>query len=279
MIKILAENFGQPNSGLFRASTASAQPAFEAQDISRRRAPLKKAILIISIATLALPFSVFTQDIPASSRSVEAINRVQPTLQKELENLNLRYGSPIYIRIFKEEKELEIWIEGEMEFYLFRKYPICTYGSGSLGPKTKHKDGQAPEGFYYVIPHRLNPLSTFHLSFNLGFPNSYDRIHNRTGSALMVHGSCVSIGCFAMTDEGIEEIYALADAALRNGQPFFRVHVFPFRMTAENMNRYGKSKWYSFWENLKEGYDFFENNGRIPPNVEVANMRYVFEMP
>lgn len=80
-----------------------------------------------------------------------------------------------------------------------------------------------------------------------------------------------------MTDKKIEEIYALADAALRNGQAFFRVHVFPFRMTMENMNKHKKSKWHSFWQNLKEGYDFFENNGNIPPNVEVENRQYVFE--
>ena len=135
---------------------------------------------------------------------------------------------------------------------------------------------RGPEGFYFVTPGRLNPFSKFHLSFNLGYPNAYDRAHGRTGGALMVHGDCVSIGCYAMTDAGIEEIYALADAAFREGQPFFRVHVFPFRMTDENMARHEKSRWKDFWENLKEGYDFFERSGR-PPNVEVRGGRYVFE--
>ena len=95
----------------------------------------------------------------------------------------------------------------------------------------------------------------------------------------MVHGSCVSIGCYAITDSLIEEIYTLADAAFRNGQRFFRVHVFPFRMNDANMTRHNGSEWYSFWENLKEGYDFFENNGHIPPNVEVRDGRYVFNYP
>ena len=237
----------------------------------------KIAISIIAIIICVIPFSAISgQSIPASPRSEEAISRVQLELEEEFLGADLEYGSPIYIRIFKEERELEIWVRGSNRFRLFRIYPICTYGYGSLGPKTRQGDGQAPEGFYYVTPNRLNPVSNFHLSFNLGYPNRYDRIHGRTGSALMVHGSCVSIGCYAMTNERIEEIYAIADAALRNGQSFFRVHIFPFRMTEENMSRHSESEWYSFWENLKEGYDFFGNNGHIPPNVEVSNRRYVF---
>lgn len=239
---------------------------------------MKKTILILFIAILSMQFGAFAQEIPSSLRSREAIARVQPQLQKEFSDSNLHFGAPIFIRIFKEERELEIWVQRENKFYLFKTYPVCTYGSGTLGPKTRQGDGQAPEGFYYVTPNRLNPVSNFHLSFNLGYPNTYDRIHGRTGGALMVHGSCVSIGCFAMTNEKIEEIYAIADAAFRNNQPFFRVHIFPFRMTEENKERYSESKWYSFWENLREGYNFFEDNGNIPPNVEVKDSCYVFNI-
>ncbi|MBN1273460.1 MAG: murein L,D-transpeptidase [Candidatus Aminicenantes bacterium] len=217
-------------------------------------------------------------DIPSSSRSREAIDRVKPDLEKELERKDLKYGDPIYIRIFKEEKELEVWIKKENGFDLFKKYDVCTYGSGTLGPKIEEGDGQAPEGFYYVTPDRLNPVSNFHLSFDIGYPNKYDRSQKRTGCDIMVHGSCVSIGCFAMTDKNIEEIFALVDAAFRNGQSFFRIHIFPFRMTKENMENYKDSEWYSFWGNLKEGYDFFEKNGKTPPNVEVSEGRYVFNL-
>ena len=122
----------------------------------------------------------------------------------------------------------------------------------------------------------MNPASRFHLSFNLGYPNAYDRAHGRTGSALMVHGNCVSIGCFAMTDAKIEEIYALADAALRGGQRFFGVHVFPFRMTAQRMKKAENSPWYEFWCNLQEGYDYFEQ-WESPPNVIVRRKRYIVE--
>ena len=239
---------------------------------------MRKLIFGFLIFALSLPFtSLAQQTIPSSSRSQKAISRVRPRLAQEFSNSKLLVGSPIFVRIFKEEEKLEIWVKNKDKFQLFREYQICTYGSESLGPKIKQGDGKAPEGFYFVTPNRLNPVSQFHLSFNLGYPNRYDRVHRRTGGALMVHGSCVSIGCYAMTDEKIEEIYAIADAALRNGQEFFRVHIFPFRMTTENMKKHDKSKWYSFWENLKEGHDFFEQNNHIPPNVEVVNKRYVFE--
>jgi len=214
-------------------------------------------------------------EFPSSPRSRKVIECVRPVVEKSLREKGLNPGNPIFIRIFKESEELEIWVKNDDRFDLFETYEICTY-SGDLGPKLETGDMQAPEGFYFVTPGRMNPNSRFHLSFDLGYPNSYDRAHNRTGSYLMVHGDCVSIGCYAMTDTGIEEIFTLADAALRGGQPFFRVHVFPFRMTSDNFDRHRRSRWIRFWENLKEGYDQFERAG-VPPNVEVRSGRYVFD--
>jgi murein L,D-transpeptidase YafK len=234
-----------------------------------------KISLLLLICFIAVNLIAQTT-IPSSSRSIKAINRVSPRLKKDLLELGLEFGSPIFIKIFKESNELELWIEKEDTLRLFKNYDICTWGSGTLGPKRQLGDGQAPEGFYYVRPIQLNPNSTFHLSFNLGYPNRYDRIHGRTGSALMVHGSCVSIGCYAMTDSVIEEIYALADVAFKKRQPFFRIHIFPFRMTGENMGRHQDSEWIEFWRNLKEGYDFFETAFK-PPNVLVKDRHYVFE--
>lgn len=212
--------------------------------------------------------------IPTSERSKEAIARVKSKLVADLKAKGLRYGNAIFIRIFKAPKKLEVWIKQQKQFSLFKTYDICTY-SGKLGPKQKQGDLQSPEGFYFVTPRQMNPYSRFHLSFNLGYPNEYDRVQERTGDALMVHGNCVSIGCYAMTDEKIEEIYALAEAAFRSGQPFFRVHVFPFYLTAENMQRFEDSVWLDFWKNLKEGYDWFERT-KQPPNVLVQDKRYVF---
>lgn len=236
------------------------------------------SILSILIIIIVIPRRSDAQiKVPSSSRSREAISRVRSILESELTESGFRYGAPIFLRIFKKTKELEVWLKDEEEFRHFKTYTICTYGGGSLGPKVQQGDGQAPEGFYFVTPQRMNPTSFFHLSFNIGYPNTYDRTHGRTGSALMVHGNCVSIGCYAMTNAGIEEIYALTDNAFRNGQRFFRVHIFPFRMSNANMNKYSTSEWIRFWENLKEGYDFFEENGHIPPNINVRANQYVFE--
>ncbi len=148
--------------------------------------------------------------------------------------------------------------------------------SGQLGPKLAEGDRQAPEGFYFVTRSMMHPTSRYHLAFNIGYPNRYDTAHARTGSFIMVHGNTQSIGCFAMTDEKIEEIYTLCDAALRNGQNYFRVHVFPFRMTDARMKAENGHRWISFWRNLQEGYLWFEEKAR-PPNVEVAQKKYIFE--
>jgi len=225
--------------------------------------------------------------VPKSARAAQAMNRAVPRIKTQLEQAHLRFGAPIFIRIFKHEKQLEVWLQDTGGFRLFKTYPICAY-SGALGPKLAEGDGQAPEGFYFVRPNQFNPLSKFHLSFNLGYPNAYDRAHGRTGSYLMVHGQCVSIGCFAMAkrpapvgtdrNDPIEEIWSMADAAYRQGQSFFRVHIFPFRMTEENLKSHEHSQWADFWRNLSEGYRYFEQNLR-PPNVTVRSKRYVFSAP
>lgn len=233
----------------------------------------RKTFFFFVFSLLLLFSSALFAQVPESKRSFEAINRVKPQLETELKAKNLKYGLPIFIRIFKEPNELEVWLKRGNVFEKFKTYKICTYGFGGLGPKEKQGDGKAPEGFYSVTARQMNPVSDFHLSFNLGYPNEYDRVHKRTGSALMVHGSCVSIGCYAMTDAGIEAIYALADGAFRGGQQFLRVHIFPFQMTDENMKKYNKSEFIDFWRNLKEGYDYFEKK-RILPNISVKNKRY-----
>jgi len=239
---------------------------------------MKASLSTIAIAT-ALLF-LWRENLPAQTndmnRAQTARERVQPDLTTALEAKGLRFGDPVFLRILKEERELEFWMQepNKKSFKLFRTYRIAAM-SGKLGPKLKEGDLQAPEGFYFVNRGRLKPDSTFHLAMNIGYPNIYDRAHGRGGSFLMIHGNRVSIGCFAMTDAKIEEIYTLCDAALQNGQPFFRVHCFPFRMTDERMVKARGDSWEPFWKNLKEGYEAFEK-GKIPPNVEVAKKRYFF---
>jgi len=231
-----------------------------------------KLLLLILISQFAM-----SQTIPTSQRSELAIAKHTPLLTTAFNQSSLKFGNPVYLRIFKQEAQLEIWVKDEAKFNLFKTYPICTFGFGGLGPKLAEGDGKAPEGFYYVKANQLNPNSSYHLSFNLGYPNAYDRAHKRTGSALMVHGNCVSVGCYAMTDDKIEEIYTIVNAALSTGQDFFRVHVFPFKMTPENMQKHKDSQWIDFWKNLKQGYDYFEANNHNPPSVKIQNKTYLFE--
>ena len=150
--------------------------------------------------------------------------------------------------------------------------PICRW-SGRLGPKLAEGDHQAPEGFYTDDSMALNPASRWHRSFNLGFPNALDRAHGRTGTFLMVHGGCSSVGCYAMTDAVVEEIWNLVTAALKKGQPRFHVHVFPFRMTEENLRQREKAHWQPFWNDLKQGHDLFEETLQ-PPRISVCEGRY-----
>lgn len=216
--------------------------------------------------------------IPAGKkRAAAAAANVRPVLEPELAAKGLRFGDPVFIRAFKEERELELHVLNQTtkRFELFRTYPIAGT-SGELGPKLAEGDGQVPEGFYFVPPAAMNPASQFHLSFNIGYPNEYDRALRRTGSSIMIHGNQVSIGCLAMTDEKIEEIYTLCAAAHENGQAFFRVHIYPFRMTPERMATAAGGPNEEFWKNLAEGYGFFEST-RVPPNVSVNAGRYVFK--
>jgi murein L,D-transpeptidase YafK len=193
----------------------------------------------------------------------------------EIERKGMPSSSPILVRIFKEEAELEVWKQDSAgRFAHLKTYPICRW-SGELGPKIKEGDRQAPEGFYNITPGLMNPHSNYYLAFNLGFPNAFDRAHDRTGAFLMVHGDCSSRGCYAMTDEQIEEIFALGRDSFSGGQKSFQVQAYPFRMTALNMAKHRNSPHMAFWRMLKQGYDHFEVT-RQEPKVDVCEKRYVF---
>ena len=214
-------------------------------------------------------------ELPSSARAVQAEQRVRAELGARLSDLGASWGAPVYLRIFKESRELELWVQAGEGYQLFQTWPICTW-SGSLGPKLRQGDWQAPEGFYAVAARQLNPNSRFHLSFNLGYPNAYDRAHGRTGDFLMVHGNCVSVGCYAMGDDAIEQIYTLVAAALAQGQASVPVHIFPFRMEGDWAAAYAKHEWLPFWRELEPAYRGFVAGGK-PPKVQVQGKRYVVE--
>ncbi len=184
-------------------------------------------------------------------------------------------AAPLVIRTFKKEAELEIWKrDADGRFVYIKTFPICRW-SGQLGPKTHSGDRQTPEGFYPIAARQMNPNSHYYLSFDTGFPNAYDRAHGATGSAVMVHGTCSSMGCFAMTDKQVGEIYAIAREALKGGQPAFQMQAYPFHMSAANMALYRSDPNIAFWKQLKEGSDRFESTGELL-QVSVAGGRYAF---
>ena len=232
---------------------------------------------IAVFAGAALPFvdRIYSFVMRSSANLEEVRHRVEPRLRRDLRAAGLELGQKTFIRIFKEERTLEVWLQSGGTFALFKSYEICNY-SGDLGPKIKEGDRQSPEGFYLVDKAAMNPNSSYHLSFNLGFPNAFDQAHQRTGSFLMVHGDCLSIGCYAMTDAGIEEIYLIVEAAHRAGQHAVPVHAFPFRMTSERLKQEEGAVWFAYWQNLKQGFDLFETE-RVPPAVTVSGRAYSFQ--
>jgi murein L,D-transpeptidase YafK len=236
--------------------------------------PYLRALLTGAAVAAALALAGCNpSDIPTSGRSQAPLSE---KMLADIEAKQMDKTSPILARIFKEEAELEVWKQNrDGSFALLKTYPICRW-SGDLGPKKKEGDRQAPEGFYSITPGQMNPASNYYLAFNTGFPNSYDRAWGYTGSELMVHGDCSSRGCYAMTDEQIQEIYALARESFFGGQRAFQLQAFPFRMTALNMAKHRNNPNFAFWKMLKEGYDHFEAT-RQEPKVAVCEKRYVFD--
>ncbi|WP_244475472.1 murein L,D-transpeptidase family protein [Rhizobium sp. Leaf311] len=214
-----------------------------------------------------------------TSMGLDSADRAPPKLSSKIaasmSAKGMKPESPVLVRIFKQESELEVWkVDKSGQYALFKTYPMCRW-SGKLGPKTKSGDRQAPEGFYHVSSGMLNPNSQYYVSFNLGYPNRLESALGYTGEALMVHGACSSSGCYAMTDQQVGEIYAIVDRALKGGQNQFQVQAYPFRMTARNMAAYKSDPNFGFWKTLKEGYDYFELTRR-QPKVSVCGKRYVF---
>jgi murein L,D-transpeptidase YafK len=233
---------------------------------------------LVASAAIACAFALAGCETDGVSPAVsaKAMAPLSGEMKAQREQKNMPKESPVLVRIFKEEAELEVWKQDTTgQYALLKTYPICRW-SGELGPKVKQGDRQAPEGFYSIAPGQMNPNSAWYLSFNLGFPNAYDRANDRSGQFLMVHGDCSSAGCYAMTDEQMGEIYALGRESFLGGQKAFQVQAYPFHMTARNMARHRNNPAMPFWRMLKEGNDHFETT-RQEPKVSVCEKRYVFD--
>ena len=210
------------------------------------------------------------------ANNAKANQPVPAKLVADMTAKDMDLQSPMLVRLFKQEAELEVWKQDRSgRFALLKTYPICRW-SGDLGPKVREGDRQAPEGFYSISPAQMNPQSAYYLSFNTGYPNAYDKALGHTGSQLMVHGDCSSRGCYAMTDEQIAEIYSLGRESFFGGQRAFQLQAYPFRMTPINMAKHRNNPNMPFWKMIKEGYDHFEVT-RQEPKVDFCEKKYVFD--
>ena len=210
------------------------------------------------------------------ANNAKANQPVPPKLIADMTAKDMDLQSPILVRLYKQEAELEIWKQDRSgRFALLKTYPICRW-SGDLGPKVREGDRQAPEGFYTISPAQMNPQSAYYLSFNTGYPNAFDKALGRTGSQLMVHGDCSSRGCYAMTDEQIAEIYSLGRESFFGGQKSFQLQAYPFKMTPANMAKHRNNPNMPFWKMIKDGNDHFEVT-KQEPKVDFCEKKYVFD--
>ncbi|NIF23503.1 peptidoglycan meso-diaminopimelic acid protein amidase [Candidatus Pantoea multigeneris] len=219
---------------------------------------------------IALMFAMILLPALSMAMTPDAVQTNTP-VSKELKQQLL--GTPVYIQIFKQERVLELYGKVGSQYRLLDTYRICNF-SGGLGPKRREGDFKSPEGFYSVKLNQLKPDSHYYRAINVGFPNQYDRDHNYSGAYLMIHGDCKSIGCYAMTNAYMDEIFTYVNAALRNGQPEVNIAIYPFHMTDSNMRNHRDSTYISFWRELQPGYAWFEKY-HVPPNVAVSSGQYV----
>jgi len=249
-----------------------------------RATVLRALALTAAVAAALTPVTCLGEDsnpsppkaTKATKLPAKATKKLPPELLALLRQKKMPERSPILVRVFKEEAELEVWKQDSTgRFQILKTYPICRW-SGDLGPKLWEGDGQTPEGFYRVTPELMNPHSSYYLAINIGYPNSFDKANMRDGSLLMIHGDCRSVGCYAMTDEQISEIYSLARDSFLGGRPSFQVQTYPFRLTPANLARHRNNPNLAFWRMLKIGNDHFEAT-HLEPKVDVCNRLYVFD--
>ena len=233
----------------------------------------RAAAAFLTAATAALLAGCGDQfDTAGSGRSLTPVSAKTLAL---MESIGTTDSSPVLIRTYKKEAELQIWkMKSDGQYAFLKSYPMCRW-SGQLGPKTHEGDRQVPEGFYTITPGQMNPNSNYYLSFNVGYPNAYDRAYGRDGGTIMVHGACSSAGCFSMTDAQIGEIYAIARDAFNGGQRAIQMQSYPFKMTAENLAKHRLDPNIAFWKELKNGADHFEVT-KAEPSVLVCGKHYVF---
>lgn len=247
-----------------------------------------RSCIILNIILCFFSYSSFGQRVPDMklfTRLQDPLNKVEDSVKKQFERQNLNWPpASLYIRSFKYDRQLEIWVQNHIDepYKLFKTYKVCMQ-SGTMGPKRMEGDYQVPEGFYYI--NEFNPNSVYHLSLGLNYPNASDRILSdsvRPGSAIYIHGNCVSTGCIPISDAPIEELYVLASAVKAAGQEFIPVHVFPVKYSVKksldylNANIQNNAYLQHFSANLRRGFDYFETKKKLPVIMVNKEGEYVY---
>ncbi|RZK36177.1 MAG: hypothetical protein EOO90_27825, partial [Pedobacter sp.] len=235
---------------------------------------LFKIILILIMTTPALAQNNFKTAQLKFERVRNAYADKWPALQKSLQSAGFNGSFELYIAAYKTEGKLEVWLKtaNQSQYKIFKTYDFCAH-SGTIGPKVIEGDGQTPEGFYKI--NVFNPMSNFHLSLGIDYPNKVDVARtgkgNKTGGDIYIHGNCVTIGCIPLTDEKIKEVYVLAVEARNAGQGDIPVSIYPFKMTDANMKKYGSQypQQISFWQTLQKGYVAFDKNKQLATVTQV----------
>lgn len=231
-------------------------------------------IIIVSLFVMGTINSGISQSFKNQQLKYE---RVKKAYSDKEATLKMRYkksgfnslSQKIFFRAFKESGELELWVYNvtNKNYVLVHTYDICEK-SGELGPKRKMGDEQVPEGFYTIT--QFNPSSNFFLSLRVSYPNASDRIlgaKNNLGGDIFIHGNCVTIGCLPLKDDFIKEVYIACVEAKSGRNQQIPIHIFPYRMDFENHQlhlKVAKKSLVPFWNNLKEGFDSFEQEKTLP---------------
>ena len=228
---------------------------------------MKKFVVILLL--LSIPAAAATDRDPRRAQTPQSERLIEHNRSASVSN-----DSPVLLRIFKEERVLELWRQHkDGRFVRVSTIEICKV-SGGLGPKRRYGDLQGPEGFYEITASSLNPLSREWLSINTGYPNQFDRANRATGDSVMIHGGCRSVGCYAIEDGPIQELYAAVRDALSAGQRTIQLQIYPFRMGYWNWKLHEQDQHAEFWQQLKAGYDRFEQTNQ-PLDIRIERNRYI----
>jgi murein L,D-transpeptidase YafK len=283
----LVRDWLEVRSGERRSRTASREARVATADrefpaFAQRTRRLFEGLFVGDSSGAGLGSLLSGRDEPAATpRSMAIVEEATARLAPSLAAAGLRAGDPVVLRLFKEERELEIWMKPAQEsLYVLFKIHRLSAVAGGPGPKLREGDGQAPEGFYAVSRRGLRPETRHHLGLDFGFPNDLDQAKGRGGSEVWIHGGgSAAAGGYALAPAAMDEVYALVDAALRKGTASVPTHLFPFRLTDRRMDEVVKerSRWTDHWVQLKEGFDFFDNV-RLPPAIDLAEGRPRFEI-